>query len=89
MKRKIATLGSVLLLSTAGITMSAAPASAADDICSNPTVGIVCDAARRQVQHVKDEVAEVPGYVAQGQAIVLGLYDYATYTVRCVISGTC
>lgn len=89
MRKTIVTLGSALILSTASLA-GAAPASASEaDICSNPTVGIVCDAARRQLDHVKGELAQVPGYVATAQQKVLEAYDYATYTVRCIISGTC
>ena len=88
MKNRIVALGSVVLLALVG---AAAPAAASDneDLCSNPTFEPACDLAKRQLAHVMEEVGYVPGYVAQAQQDVLELYDYATYTVRCVISGGC
>lgn len=90
MKKTIATLGSALLLSTASLAGAATPAAASEaDLCSNPTFTTACEIVRRNAQHVQEELGQVPGYIAEAQQKVLEVYDFATYTVRCIISGTC
>lgn len=71
----------------------AAPASAQPEptlaLCNEPTVGIVCDAVARQVDHVEQEIAAVPGYIETIRGTVLGVYDNVTARIRCIISGEC
>ncbi len=89
MKRKLGTLGSVLVLVGGGLLGSAAPAAAETDLCSNPTFTTTCELVQRNVQHVRDELDRVPGYVDEVRTKVLEVYDTATGIVRCIISGEC
>lgn len=86
--RKIAAVGSGLLLTGTVLAGGAVPAQASD-LCSNPTFTTTCELVQRQVQHVRDEVDRVPGYVDEARDKVLEVYDFVTGTVRCIIDGSC
>lgn len=82
MRRRTATLGAALLLSSSAMGIAATPASAQPHVdCWGPITP-----ASAVVNLV---LARTPGTVEQVQNIVLPVYDEVTGTVRCVIAGEC
>lgn len=82
MRRRAATLGTALLVSSVALGATATPASAQPHVdCWGP-ITPACAVVNKLL-------ADLPGHVERVRGIVLPVYDEVTGTVRCVIAGDC